>query len=204
MSPRRKRRNPETPTTTRVPEPEATAPPGEPPLPANIEYVPDELHWKLVPALKKKANDMFNEAIQDPDSQANELVRILLLNQVANMDAASYQNDPRLTVTEERHRGIEFHRKAEYDKHMVKMLEKREKKLEEEIKVVRARGEELQQKLQEGQYRLAEAERLAQNARAAAEHGAPLDPVSVYTKIAEIIGLQPPAQPGADTGAPTN
>ena len=204
MSPRRKRRNPETPTTTRVPEPEATAPPGEPPLPANIEYVPDELHWKLVPALKKKANDMFNEAIQDPDSQANELVRILLLNQVANMDAASYQNDPRLTVTEERHRGIEFQRRAEYDKHMVKMLEKREKKLEEEIKVVRARGEELQQKLQEGQYRLAEAERLAQNARAAAEHGAPLDPVSVYTRIAEIIGLQSPAQPGADTGAPTN
>lgn len=205
MSPRRKRKKAEIASSTPGSIPvEATAPPGEPELPPNIEYVPDELHWKLVPALKKKANDMFDEAMQDPDSQANELVRILLLNQVANMDAASYQNDPRLTVTEERRRGIEFQRKAEYDKHMVKMLEKRETKLEEEIKVLRTRGEELQQKVQEGQYRLAEAERLAQNARAAEEHGAPLDPVSVYTRIAEIIGLQTPMQPGAETGAPTS
>lgn len=204
MSPsRRKRKNWETGSTAPVSEPGAAmAPPGEADLPANVEYLrEDELHAKLVPALKDKANKMFEEAAENPDSEANQLVRILLLNQLANMDPARYQENPRMVVTEERHRGIESERKAEIDKQTVKILKQREAKLEEEIKLAQTRAKELEQKIRHGEYRLAEAERLAQNARAAAEHGAPLDPLSVYTKIAEIIGLQSPAQQSADAGA---
>ena len=172
-------------------------------VPDNFEYV-DELHARIVPVLKDRVSKMVDEAVQDPDSEANQLVRILLLNQVANMHPSKYQDDPKLTVTEERHRGIENERRNEYTKHMVKLLEGRAKKLEEDIKMARARVEELQQKVKQGQYRLAEAERLAQNARAAVEQGQPLDPMAVYNKIAEIIGLQYPGQETAGGGTRSN
>lgn len=169
-----------------------------PELPKNVEYFQeDELHGKVVLTLKDKANKMFEEAAEDPDSEANQLVRILLLNQLANMEPASYQKDPRLVVTEERHRGVEAERKAEIDKHTVALLKQRATKLEEDIKLAQTRTKELENKIQVQEHRLAEAERLAQNAKAAAEHGAPLDPLAVYTKIARIIGLQSPAEQSA-------
>ena len=203
--PRRRRKNPERGGVTRGAEPEAVGTPQEPEmpeLPENVKYFEeDELHGKLVVTLKEKANKMFEEAAEDPDSEANQLVRILLLNQLANTQPASYQKEPRLVVTEERHRGIEAERKAEIDKHTVALLEQRAKKLEEDIKLAHTRTKELQRRVQVQDHKMEEAQRLAQNAQAAAEHGQALDPRAVYTKIAQIIGLQSPAEQVADSEA---
>jgi hypothetical protein len=196
MSPRRKRKDSE--SGGMAPGVEAggaAGAPEVPELPENVEYMPeDKLHGKVVVTLKEKANKMFEEAAEDPNSEANQLVRILLLNQLANMQPESYQENPKMVVTEERYRGVEAERRAEMDKHMLTLLKRREVKLKEEIKLARTRTKELAQKVKAHEHKLAEAERLAQNAQAAAEHGAPLDPVSVYTKIAQIIGLESPAE----------
>ena len=203
--PRRRRKNRERGRGKPNVEPEGVGTPEQPEmpeLPENAKYFEeDELHGKVVVTLKEKANKMFEEAAEDRNSQANQLVRILLLNQLANMHPARYQKDPRLVVTEERHRGFEAEKKAEIDKHKVALLKQRVKKLEEEIEAAKLRSQQLQQDIEQGEYKLAEARRLAQNAQAAAEHGKPLDPMSVYTRIARIIGLRSPAEQAADPGA---
>jgi hypothetical protein len=157
----------------------------------------DPLHGQIVVKLKERVAKLVREAAQDPNSEANTMVHLLLLNQVAKIEEKSYQEDPRLTFTEERHRGIEFRRQAELARHRVKQMEASTAKTKTEDRRLKRQVRKLEQEIEAGRIKLEQTRRVLDQATVAKQQGAPLDPVSVYTKIAEIIGLQSPAQQSA-------
>lgn len=161
-------------------------------MPENFDFIDDGLHVRVTEAIKAKAEKMYQEAMENPRSDANDMLHILMLNAVANLDAGAYR-DPRVVLTEERHRGAEFEHRAEMDQHRVAQLERQKRKDEEEIKLIKLRVRELQQKVDEGDRQLAEALEAAEKAKKALENGEPLDAMSVYNRIAEIVGLRVPA-----------
>ena len=85
-----------------------------------LEQVPDfgyideePFHGKITASIRDKAEKMFQMALEDPNSDANLMVRIMLLNQVAKVEAERYRQDPKLVLTEERRRGAEHVRQLE-------------------------------------------------------------------------------------------
>jgi len=153
----------------------------------------DELHVLVTDEIKSKAYKMFREARENPKSGAGEMVRILLLNAVANMHADRYA-DPKTVLAEERHRGDEARLRNEMAQHQISRLTTQRKRDEQAIELNRLKAAELQQKISERDRKLAEALEAAENARRSLENGQPIDAMAVYNKIAEIVGLRAPGE----------
>ena len=156
-------------------------------LPEGYSYTSeDALHLKITNRLKQIVGDIIDKARENPESEANEMVRAMLLNQLANAQPESYQGHAPQMLAEERRRGMEERRKAEMNSHNLRFLELREKALNQQI--------------QERDQRLAKTKRELEKAQSALEHGQPLDPRAVYRRISEIVGLRAPSE--ATAGAP--
>lgn len=160
---------------------------GELELPEGYSYTSeDPLHLKITNRLKQIVGDIIENARENPQSEANEMVRAMLLNQVANAQPDSYQGRATQMLAEERRRGTEERRKAEMNRHNLRFMELRETALNQQI--------------QERDQRLAKTKRELEKAESALEHGKPLDPRAVYRRISEIVGLRAPA----DQAQPAN
>jgi len=190
-----------------VPPPGQAESLGAPPDPAEaevqetLEQVPDysyaaddPLHGKITAEIKTKVEEMFREARENPRSDANLMVRIMLLNQVARVEAERYREDPKLVLTEERRRGADHLRQLEEQRLRAGGVETRKKKVEADIKLIEVRVRDLQQQVDERDLQLSDARRAAENAKAALENGQPLEPLAVYNRIAEIVGLRAPRE----------
>jgi hypothetical protein len=158
----------------------------------------DSLHGKIILTLKDRAYKLFRQAAEDPDSEANTIVQIMLLNQIGEIEAARYQADPKLVLTEERHRGIEHDMQAEMAKHRITKLDADTAKATLEIDRLRHRIEKLKQELEAGKMKLDQARRVVGEAQVNADLGRPMDPQEVYRRIFEIVGLQAPAEAGPE------
>jgi hypothetical protein len=146
-------------------------------LPAGYSYIePDPLHKKITVRLKEIASGIFEEAEQDPKSQANEILRAMVINQLAGMEPDFYHRQPTAAFAEERRRGVDLQRQAELDKHNLQFRELLTTQLQ--IKVNKLRAE-------------------LQEATAKIKQGEPLDHEKVYRRIAEIVGLEDPLQPAS-------
>jgi hypothetical protein len=183
-------------------EPQAKAAPGglegtgadEAQIPENYEYAAyDPLHGKIVVRLKEAVNDLYNQSVENPDSDANEIVRILLLNQMANMNPETYHREPRLTYTEERHRGVEVDDKKEMNQQKAKQFDMAQSKHLAEMRRLNVQIQNLEMEGRQREMKLEQAQRMVDQARAAEEHGQPMDHLAIYNKIAEVIGLRPPS-----------
>ena len=185
-----------------VQEPLAKAAPGgleaagadEAQIPENYEYAAyDPLHGKIVVRFKDAVNDLYNQSVENPNSDANEIVRILLLNQMANMNPALYHREPRMTYSEERHRGVENRRQTELDQQKAKQFDVAKDRSSAEMRKLNAQIRNLELEARQKKMKLEQAQRMVDQARAAEEHGQPMDHLAIYNKIAEVIGLRPPA-----------
>lgn len=160
----------------------------------------DTLHGKIRLTLKDLTAKLFRQASEDPDSEANSMVQILLLNQIAEIDTERYRQDPKMVLSEERRRGIEHDRQAELAKHRNKKMEADTAKVRLEIERLKGQIKKLTQDLEAGEIKLEQARRVLDQANVSAEVGQPMDPQKVYRRIAEIVGLRAPAdaeqQPG--------
>jgi hypothetical protein len=175
----------------RHPRPE---PPDEPQIPERYEYTAyDPLHGKIVVKLKEVVNELYDQAMENPNSEANEMVRILLLNQMANMNPETYHHEPRLTYTEERHRGVEAKRQKDLDQQKAKQFDMAYTKHQAELRKLNAQIQNLETEARSKEIKLQQAQRVVDQALAQAEHGQEMDHMTIYNKIAEVIGLRPPA-----------
>ncbi|HEV3278287.1 MAG TPA: hypothetical protein VG860_15825 [Terriglobia bacterium] len=159
--------------------------------PAEPHNPPDALQTRILSALKDKVRQMFEEAAEDPNSQASEMVHLLLLNQLTNMESQLSEKELRAVFGEEHRQqsfkvrlGLSTTRQA----HMKKMGEERLKLLRQKLKIEK-------QKAGDAHNKVLEAERLAKEAKAAADGGQPMDSMAIYNRIAEIVGLRTPMQP---------
>ena len=137
-------------------------------------------HVKLVRIIGRKVDKMIDHVRDDPNSDSCQMVRVLLLNQLTEMKEQTYQEKPAMVLTEERRRGPERERQAGLDQQNVKWIKLRSEKLRMENEDARAKLEQAQKAAQEAAKRIAE--------------GRPMDPLTVYNKIFEIVGLGSPAE----------
>jgi len=179
--------------------PEAPIDPAEAEAQEALAQVPDysyadddPFHGKITAEIIAKVEEMFRLAREDPKSDANLMVRIMLLNQVARIEAERYRQDPKLVLTEERRRGFEHVRQLEKDRLLAGGVKVRNKKVEADIRLTLAKVADLELLIEDHRRQLSDALRVAENAKAAAENGQPLEPLAVYNRIAEIVGLRAP------------
>jgi hypothetical protein len=163
-------------------------------IPEGYQYTPDDpLHGKITTLIGEKVSFLYQKAVENPNSEANEIVRILLLNQIRHMQPEKYQEEPRLTLTEERRRGIEVTQKQEVYQHAAKRFEIFAAQKALEIERLKAQIKKLETDTQHKQVQIDKAQRILDQAQAAAEHQQPMDHMTIYNKIAEVIGIRPPA-----------
>ncbi|HEV2380322.1 MAG TPA: hypothetical protein VG206_11070 [Terriglobia bacterium] len=152
-------------------------------LPDGYSYTSDDpLHGKITTRLKEIVARIFDDARQDPEGEANQMVRAMLLNQVANMQPKSYQGNPGMLLAEERRRGAEHERQAELDTH--------------NFRILTLRAKDLEHKVREKEQQIAKTQRELERAQEALEHGQPIDARAVYRRISEIVGLRAPSEAG--------
>ena len=142
-----------------------------------------------IQALKRRRDELYAEAQGNPDSDAGEILRALLLSGILSTDAEALDDAPRLAMGEERRRHqLESRRLSDEAK--------------AQTKHAMAQADVLERKLRDQNAKL---ERVAKAAADAAA-GKFIDHRAVYERIAEIVGLRAPSQPRiepqGDTGRP--
>jgi hypothetical protein len=161
----------------------------------------DRLHGKVTLQIIETAERLLLQIKENPDSEANTLVRVLLLNQIAQIEAAKIREDPKLVFSEERRRGIEYDQEAEKAKTRNIKVEADTDKVRAEIDRLQKQIQKLEQDLRQGEMKLAQAQRVVDQAQLSNQLGQPMDAQQVYRRIAEIVGLRAPSEPGAEAQA---
>jgi hypothetical protein len=133
-------------------------------------------------ALRQKRDQLYRDARAHPDSEAGEMVRMLLLAGISGLEPETVDEEAEAAQAEERRR----FRKARLARIRRPPADGNDR-TPLEVRDVDVEIRERQSKLR----RVAEA---TEEARAAAAAGRPMDPLQVYSRIAEIIGLQSPVQ----------
>ena len=144
----------------------------------NPNYTGDARHLTIVGVLGDKVDRAIEEARENPSSDATQIIRVLLANQLRIMQEAAFQKDPGLLLTEERRRKEDSQKQAEIDSHNVTRL--------------RLQNEKLRLEIQEKKTLLGQAKKAMEDAEKRAADGQPMDRQAVYDRIAEIVGLRPP------------
>jgi len=151
----------------------------------------DPMYSNIVAELKKKVEEMFEEAKGNPKSDAYAMVHILLLSQLTNMPAKpSVAELKTILGQEQKHQNAKDQLKlsVEREKEARKMNRERLKLLEAQVKAMRL-------KVESGRRKMKEAQEAAKQAIAAQQEGHPMDALEVYNRIAEIVGLRSPMKP---------
>jgi len=155
---------------------------------------PDALQGAIYLTMNQKVEKMYRDAVENPKSEASEMVHILLLSQIRKMAPQLAESDPKMLIGEERHRN-EFKKKIEMSERNVEQYEIRTKMQQERIRMLDEKLAIEKQKAEDEHQKVLEARRITEQARTAAEVGQPMDAMAVYNQIAEIVGLRPPKNP---------
>jgi hypothetical protein len=152
------------------------------------------LQREIVREMAKKSRQMWDDARSNPNSEASEMVHILLFTQLVNMEEDLPEKDLKEVYGEQfrRHRLQKDLEIATYNAkradERLRQADERNAMLERKLKLAEDQAKEKQRKLDE-------AEREANRARAALENDQPMDAMAVYNRIAEIVGLTQPLEP---------
>jgi hypothetical protein len=159
--------------------------------------------------LRHQRDELYQDARRHPDSEADQMVQILLLSALRNQQAGDYDADLSDTLARQR-RG--------YREAQAKRSQERQRAVPSEAAKTGSRGTGAARteaagseagwgtaagrEASENEFGRAEAEtrlkkvaEALQNAKAAAESGNEMDPMQIYRKIAEVVGLNSPLQP---------
>lgn len=132
-------------------------------------------------ALREKRDQLYRDARAHPDSEADEMVRLLLLAGISGMQPDDIADEAEAARAEERRR----FRSAR---------EARITRPPDEGERGQPEARDVDREIRERQDKLRRVAEATAEAQAAAAGGKPMDPMQVYNKIAEIIGLQQPGQ----------
>lgn len=140
---------------------------------------PSSTHQKA----RQIRDQLYREAIENPDSEAHEIVNSLLFAGIVRTGADPYEEAHWDAMGEERGgrgaaaaRGTKPAAARKRDE-----LRQRTRSADPEVSQLRAK--------------LIEVSGAAHAAQAALEAGQPMDHMAIYNRIAEVIGLRPPSQP---------
>lgn len=151
----------------------------------------DRLHAGIIAALKDKVWKMFKEASEDENSDANQMVHLLLLNQLTKMRANPSDKEFKTLISQEQRRHTDRERwrsSMDKERHARKMDLARLKVMEEKLKLAQYRYRDARKQVKDAQ-------QVAKQAKTAAEQGHPMDALEVYNRIADIVGLRSPLKP---------
>ncbi len=173
-------------------KPESEKPAEGAPTPSPERAAGLALQREIIHEMAKRSEKMFDDARSNPNSEAAEMVHILLFTQLVNMERELPEKDLKQVYGEQfrRHR---LQKDLEIAKYEAERANKRLEQAGERNAILERRVKIAENDAKEKQKRLDQAEREANNARAALENQQPLDHLAIYTKIAEVIGIRPPA-----------
>src|SRR5215472_7697971 len=156
------------------------------------------LQREIIREMAKKARVMWENARDNPNSEASEMVHILLFTQLVNMEEQLPEKDLKQLYGEQfrRHR---LQKDLEIATYNAKRADERIRQGDERNSMLERKLKIAEDEAKEKQKRLDQAEREANKARAALENDQPMDAMAVYNRIAEIVGLTQPLEPIGDT-----
>lgn len=156
------------------------------------------LQREIIREMDSKTRKMFEDARSNPNSEASEMVHILLFTQLVNMEEELPEKDLKQVYGEQfrRHR---LQKDLEIAKYNADLANKRVQQADERNAMLERKLKLAEEQAAQKQRQLDEAEREANRARAALENDQPMDALAVYNRIAEIVGLTQPLEPiGSD------
>lgn len=150
------------------------------------------LQREIIREMGSKARQMWEDARDNPNSEASEMVHILLFTQLVNMEEQLPEKDLKQLYGEQfrRHR---LQKDLEIAKYNAKRADERIRQADDRNAMLERKLKIAEDEAKEKQKRLDQAEREANKARAALENQQPIDHMAIYNKIAEVIGIRPPA-----------
>jgi hypothetical protein len=153
-----------------------------------------KLQRAIVREMANKAQKMWDDARSNPNSEASEMVHILLFTQLVNMEEELPEKDLKQVYGEQfrRHR---LQKDLEIAKYNADLANKRLQQADDRNAMLERKLKLAEQEAAAKQRKLDEAEREANRARAALENQQPMDALAVYNRIAEIVGLTQPLEP---------
>jgi hypothetical protein len=147
--------------------------------------------------LRRQRDELYQDARSHPDSDADQMVQILLLSAMSSEEAGGYDENLGAALVRERRGYRQARAKRAQDRRGAGLDETAPAGAET------AGGDEGENFSPE--MRLEKIAQALQEAEDAAESGQAVDSMVIYNKIAEVIGLRPyspqaPDEPNAETG----
>ena len=175
-------------------KPETENPAEDAPAPSPERAAGLALQREIIHEMAKRSRKMFDDARSNPNSEAAEMVHILLFTQLVNMEEELPEKDLKHVYGEQfrRHR---LQKDLEIAKYDAERANKRLQQSDERNGMLERKLKLAEQEAAVKQRKLDEAEREANRARAALENDQPMDAMAVYNRIAEIVGLTQPLEP---------
>ena len=156
---------------------------------------PPESHHTL----RQQADELFAAARENPDSEAGEMVQVLVYAGVSHLQPHAYDENPGLALGGERQR-YQLARERRVGERRAAPPPGRTAAPEAEGRTEDEAGgasrPELERQVRAHETRLRKVTETVERFKAAAEAGHTLDPMAVYDKIFEIVGLRAPAENG--------
>jgi predicted transposase YdaD len=143
--------------------------------------------------LRQQRDKLYRDAQNQPDSEAHQMVQILLLSAMSNQQPEAYHEQFGDSLARERRGYREARARRAQERRGAPLGEE-----EEEIRAgVEASGDETPESEADAlgpEMRLQTIAQALEHAEAAAESGKGMDPLAVYKRIAQIVGLTPPPE----------
>ena len=141
----------------------------------------DSLGMEIRRTLQAKARKMLDEMRNSPDSEAGQMVYILLINELATMEGRLSERDLKSVFDEERRR-YDLSKTVELQRSVIALRD--------------AKLRQATQRVNQNADRMGRARDLATFTQHQLEAGKDVDMRGVCRRIAEIVGLRPPPQLG--------
>lgn len=138
--------------------------------PQNDRRDPGSLRETIQAELRKKVAEMLDEARRDPTSDANKMIEILLVDQIANEDVRL--NDAKALLKEQQQRN----------------------QLEKDNKIQDAKLKNQERMLEIRKKQIAATTKAVKTARRALKEGRPIDQLEMVEQISRAIGLSGPPE----------
>ena len=145
--------------------------------------------------LKQKRDELYAAARENPDSEEAEMVQVLLFAGISQMQPESYNQTPGLALGAERKRYGQARDRRAGERRTRRATEQAHASEQAEEGGPAVEGAEietqgLRRELSDREARLRKATHALEAALSADADGRPMDPLQVYNRIAEIVGLR--------------
>ncbi|HEY6291201.1 MAG TPA: hypothetical protein VI455_06505 [Terriglobia bacterium] len=144
------------------------------------------------PTLKQKRDELYAAARENPGSEEAQMVQVLLLAGISQTEPPSYNKTPGLALGVERERYGQA-RDRRTGERRARHTPEQAQEAGTATEGAESETEELRREVVDREARLRKAAHALEAARSADAEGRPMNPLQVYNRIAEIVGLRSPA-----------